>query len=361
MLGGGQLARMLSLAAIEMGLSPIVLSERREDPAAQATPNWILGNPHSPSAVAKLAKQTKLITFESEFIEVGSWQRQNNPHLAPCSFFPSLSCMSQLQDRRTQKALLSQYSIPTARYARVDTIADLGKVEPQFPAGCVLKKAFGGYDGYGTFYPKTRADWQAHELDWRGPYIAEEKISFKRELALMFFRNKRGDVTAFPLVESQQKNSKCDLVWGPVKHRDLPRILRSFARLLDGISYTGAMGVELFESPDGLLVNEIAPRVHNSGHYSQDALSHSQFHLHWYCGLNLAFPTIEQRSPYFVMTNLIGTSERPFEIASNLSGRLHWYGKTANRIGRKMGHLNYTGNSTKIVAQAKQERKKLKQ
>jgi 5-(carboxyamino)imidazole ribonucleotide synthase len=358
-LGGGQLARMLCLAAYEMGLDPYVLSQDARDPAAQVCPHWMAGDPNNPADLKQLFQQVSTVTFESEFFNADAIAAARKEH-GEVAIAPSPQAMRQLQDRRSQKQLLVDYKIPTAPFICIDSPDDLDHVFEVFPRGCVLKKAQGGYDGYGTYLLTQPHQLNEHRSDWRGPYIAEAKVAFKRELALMFFRNRDGDFTSLPLVESRQKNSKCDLVLGPVQHRGINKLTRQFQNLMAAISYQGALAAELFEVGGELMVNELAPRVHNSGHYSMDAVNHSQFHLHLRAILNLPFPEIKILTKGFVMANLIGESNKAMRIPTQLEGNLHWYGKEQNRPGRKMGHLNYAGHPTAaLLRKAQAERKRI--
>lgn len=340
-LGGGQLARMMCLAAHELGFRPYVLSSSTDDPAAQVTNHWIEGHPGQAEDIQRLLAHARLITFESEFFPMEPIEFLG----AQDRCFPHPQCMRQIQDRRLQKKLLEQHKIPTAAFLPINDPEDLLKAWEIFPKGFVLKKAQGGYDGYGTYFLTGEKETQDHQMNWRGPYIAERKLHFLRELAIMFFRNPSGDFTAFPLVESVQKNAKCDLIFGPINHAGLQALTRRFRRFMDRINYVGALGVELFETKEGLFVNELAPRVHNSGHYSQNALSQSQFHMHLKAILDLPLKGATLLNKSFVMANLIGESERAMKIPPGLQGALHWYGKTTNKPGRKMGHLNYVGPS----------------
>lgn len=353
-LGGGQLARMLCQAAYDLGLEPWVLSAHADDPAAQVTPHWIKGDPGKIADLKKISQHVQCLTFESEFFDMQPLTQISS------RAYPQPRLMKQLQDRRTQKKILVDHGIPTARFIAVNTIKDLNSISDEFSRDCVLKKSQGGYDGYGTFHIRSERDLVAHQQTWRGPYIAEERMAFQRELAMMLFRNADGEFLALPLVESVQTNSKCDLVWGPIDHRAHSVLVKKFQKMLDRLHFVGTLGVELFDVGGKLFVNELAPRVHNSGHYSIDALSQSQFHLHWKAILNLPLtePTLNDRA--FVMTNLIGESKSPMKIPGSLQGSVHWYGKLENRPGRKMGHINYVGpKQKKLVALAVKERNRI--
>ncbi|MGZ3723045.1 MAG: ATP-grasp domain-containing protein, partial [Bdellovibrionales bacterium] len=178
-------------------------------------------------------------------------------------------------------------------------------------------------------------------------FIAESFIKFKRELATSFVRSKKNFVS-LPLVESVQKDSRCFSVQGPFKNPRLAKIANSFKRLMKEIDYQGILAVELFDTGRELLVNELAPRVHNSAHYSQDALSCDQFEYHLRAGLDLPLPKVELLRPGFAMVNLLGEGG-DIQLAREAAGHLHWYGKTENRPGRKLGHINVLDKSSKAA------------
>jgi len=168
-------------------------------------------------------------------------------------------------------------------------------------------------------------------------------------------------IVQLPLVESVQTQSQCDWVVGPLKHQRAKALFQKIERYLRNLDYIGAISFELFDTGLELLVNEVAPRVHNSAHYSMDALRQSQFRLHLLAGLGEKLPAAELLSPAFCMVNLVGKSHELPEVPYNIQGQLHWYGKNDNRPGRKMGHVNYVGtNSKNLLKIALSERKKFK-
>lgn len=360
-LGGGQLARLLIQSAQNKGLQAHVLCEKKDDPAAQATAHWHQGSGKNLSDLTPFIQAIDLLTFESEFFDTKIIEQAllvaRKPHL---QIFPSLKSLKTLQDRRTQKETLAAYGIPTAPFAPVNSLQELEGIWKFFDGPFVLKKAQGGYDGNGTHYINSVKDIHDQQANWQGPYLAEQKISFNRELALIAFRNFHGDLNFFPLVQTVQSHSRCDHVIGPLIHPDLDRMIGLLSKMLEGLDYVGALGVEFFETPKGLMVNELAPRVHNTGHYSSDGLAYSQFDFHWLTGLGKKFPDNPLRAPYFVMTNLLGESNQPFRIPKDLKGKLYWYGKSENRVGRKMGHINYWGeNKSSLIDLALKERKEI--
>lgn len=356
-LGGGQLARMLALSGFARGLEVHALSENPTDPVAQVSHFWVQGSPDNQADLVSFSKHLDLLTFESEFFNAAGIEKSLGRHKK--KLFPSTKCMSMIQDRAKQKVLLDDFGIPTAPFIVVhepeDLISSLKVFGPM-----VLKKRQGGYDGNGTWV--LRNPNQIAKIDKKlflAPgFIAEKFIPFSRELAVMFVRSRSGQKQALPLTQSVQKSSRCDYVLGPVTHSGFLALQKKFFKMLDAIDYVGVLGVELFDTGTQLLVNELAPRVHNSGHYSQNALNSSQFDLHWMAGLDLELPEVQIQEKAFAMINLIGRKNTSRMKAPNaLSGQLHWYGKGESRPGRKMGHVNYSGPEIKkLLAQGLRER-----
>lgn len=344
LLGGGQLARMLALAAAPQGFRVSVLSSRVDDPAAQVTAHWRKGDPAQFRDLEDFTAGLDALTFESEFFDMDlvAQVADANPHLF---VYPRPQLMSQVQDRRTQKALLDRFKIPTSKWVKVDSLADLRGASEALGFPFVLKKAQGGYDGYGTFYVRGEADFTKLRDTAPFPAIAEKTVKFERELAVMMFRAKDGDIAVYPLVESRQTDSRCDFVLGPMKHRGLAALLKKLKKTLKDLNYVGALGIELFDTGRELLVNELAPRVHNTGHYSQNVMNFDQFQLHLLCGRSGKLPKIERRAKAFVMANILGADEELPNLRAPLTGALHWYGKQESRPGRKLGHVNYVGAS----------------
>lgn len=354
-LGGGQLARMLALAAAPLGITPRVLSESSSDPAAQVAPAWQQGNPRNEADLQKIMGDCQALTFESEFFDMAVIKKVAEA-LPSLHIFPHPDIMARIQDRRTQKAFLDEFKVPTAAWVPLETSEDLELAVDQLKFPFVVKKATGGYDGYGTFYIRNATDLK--NFQWPGPCIAEKAIGFKRELAVMLFRSRAGQIRIYPLVETRQKDSRCDLVLGPLKHRSLTPLLKRLQSGLNKTNYVGALGVEMFDTGRELLVNELAPRVHNSGHYSQNALNFDQFTLHVLCGLQDRLPEIKAHGKAFAMANLLGEENFEFNLGVKLETALHWYGKGESRPGRKMGHLNASGNDTKTLLKLVQRERK---
>ncbi|MFN7728561.1 MAG: ATP-grasp domain-containing protein [Bdellovibrio sp.] len=341
-LGGGQLARMLALAGAPLGFEMHILSPSKLDPAAQVTGFHHLGDPSKLEDLKKFLTQIDHLTFESEFFDMDVLQKALGSLAQAPGVFPNAGVMRDLQDRSSQKQLLITHGLATSPCMFVQRPLDLKTAFEKFKKGYVVKKVRGGYDGTGTFYVKSLQELEKLQVAFPGISIAESFVKFKRELATSVVCDGK-KVHFLPLVESHQTDSRCDWVRGPVKHRAWNKLSLKIEKMLLKIGYQGVIAFELFDTGTNLLVNEIAPRVHNSAHYTQDALNFSQFALHLLAGTGAKLPRLELKTKCFVMMNLVGESYSSFVFPDVLEGNLHWYGKASNRPGRKMGHLNWVG------------------
>lgn len=341
-IGGGQLARMLVQAGQSLGFEMHVLSESSDDPAAQVTPHHHKFSLSDRMHLENFIDHMTFVTFESEFVEPKTFMGFEKDQ--KLKFYPALDAMSLFRDRKTQKQWLMDNKIPTAKF--LTEIGDASnpqalqqKLGKTFSHGFVLKKTLFGYDGYGTWISTSKDPLESLNLKNPTEWIVEEKISFKRELATQFARTTKGTIIEFPLVESHQEDNRCDWIKGPVQHRKWAGLKAKIIKALDKINYVGVIAFELFDSKGQLLVNEIAPRVHNSGHHTFQSMSLSQFHAHLLCALPVEFKTFSQ-SKGFAMANLIGPAELKIDSTVPENVFIHWYGKKELRLGRKIGHLN---------------------
>ncbi len=362
-LGGGQLARMMALHAHQLGFQVHVLCQSALEPAAQVTPHWHQGYPNNFEDLEKFLKKIDFATCESEFYKGDVLKKASASTKAP--LFPSPEIMSELQDRWTQKKSFEEFGLPTAPFFLINDTDSFETACNFFKHKLVFKKRHGGYDGNGTYILKSKKNkekilTQLSEINFH--VIAEAFIPFRRELAAVFVRDQFGAILNLPLVETYQKNSRCDWVRGPAKHGAWVKIKTRIEAWLEEKNYVGAIAFEFFDTGKNLLINESAPRVHNSGHYSEQALEFSQFELHVRAVAGLPLPQENKLlSPQFVMVNLLGESEQDVEFPKNHAGYLHWYGKDQNHKGRKMGHLNFLGkNSNQLLKYALKERKRMK-
>lgn len=367
-LGGGQLARMLVEAALPLGLEPVVFTEDPLAPAAQVCP-WIhLGHIEDATSLITFFSGVRIVTFENEFVDTQRLRQAAadlNVH-----FEPSLEALHRLQDKLSQKRLLDQLQIPSAPWRVISRDAALSgqiqAVRTEFDQACVFKWSRMGYDGKGVLLagPETSEEmirrFCEHGFGRPAEVYVEQKIRFRRELAIMAVRSTQGEFATWPLVISEQQSGICRRVWGPAVNfgvdRHLEEQARSYAtRLAEALKITGVFALEMFETEAGeLLINEIAPRVHNSGHYTQDASITSQFTNHWRAILGMPLDATTT-PPAFAMLNLLGPDGvRLPQTPSLLPAigpeiHLHWYEKHGVRPHRKLGHLNRSGKSPEEI------------
>ncbi len=346
-LGGGQLARMLALRGFELGSQVHIYSESSNDPAAQVTRFSHQGKSDSNADLKKFLNEVGVATFESEFMDAELLAKLSKE--TGTNIFPAPNLMGKIQDRLLQKELLIKNKVATTPYMKVETVEDLEKAFEEF-GPLVLKKRRFGYDGNGTFMAKDAKGLLSLALmiesDKHG-WIAEKFVKFKRELACVIVRSQDGSVAELPVVETHQEDSRCLWVKGPIKTSSrLSTLASNLRKFLKSIDYVGAMGFEIFETEYDLMINELAPRVHNSGHYSMNALSEDQFSLHMKAVAGLRISSPLPLSTGYAMYNLIGSSKDTPQWSDIPDGiGFHWYGKTENRPGRKMGHMNALGTT----------------
>ncbi len=360
LLGGGQLARMLALKARQMGLETIVFCSKKNDPAALVANFYLIGDIKSEKDLRKFMSYCDLITFESEFIPA-ALLKKSLKNIRGKKILPSLDALAGLQDRLRQKEWLCDYEIPTLDHVKINSKDDMLLAFNAFDHKIVFKRRLGGYDGNGTYVVKSKLELEHFKATFKGEesqFIIEPFKTFKSEKSLIFARNAVGEIIVLPMITSVQKNNQCDYVMGPSQHPQQKKLTLQIKKFLRQIDYVGVIAFELFDFGAELVVNEIAPRVHNTGHFSQEALNIDQFELHLRCLLGLKLPAIYLKQPAFVMVNLLGqTSRQPF-IKTFPTGALHWYEKLENRPRRKMGHINYIGNNQKqLLSLALKERK----
>lgn len=388
-LGGGQLARMLAESALRLGLKPIVYTDDVDGPASEICVDVAPGKISDAPSLKAFVSRVPLVAFENEFVDCK--QLRASTSTPDSKFFPNLKAIEVLQDKLEQKKLLKKLGIATSPF--IELVSNKGASDEikrgltSLAGDIVLKWSRQGYDGKGvkvvhadrpqdlaSAIPFVESAWT------RGiPVYAEKKVDFVRELAVIGCAGRAGSASAqaefvtYPLVISEQENGICKEVVGPAIHLGVARELQDQARdaaqkLAKEVGLIGSFGVEFFESRSGeLLVNEIAPRVHNTGHYSQNAFPVSQFENHWRAilGLPLFDPLANPQAsaPFFAMLNLLGpdgvsrtSASSPLPIAGAHS-QLHWYGKKEIRPGRKLGHINGVADSAESLAQLLKELK----
>ncbi len=343
-IGGGQLALMMADAAQKLDVELVVQTPNADDPAVAIAHSTIFASVDDAEATAKLATQCETITFENEFVNLAALSGIASLGVR---FYPSLTTLAPLLDKYHQRCYLRDLGLPVPRFARVGEEGNGGVGErSQFGFPVVLKARRCGYDGQGTFIIRNIDDFPVIDEDTQ--YLLEEFVPFERELAIVAARGVSGEVKTYPIVETQQETQVCRRVFVPADiTSELTGEIEAIAHtLLNNLQAVGIFGIELFLSQGKILVNEIAPRTHNSGHFSLDAAVTSQFeqHLRAVCGLPLGNTALNCGAA--VMVNLLGYENSHSDyhevrsaIAQIPDAHLHWYGKSESRPGRKLGHV----------------------
>ncbi len=353
MLGSGQLGRMSGIAARRLGYRLVVHSPTESSPAGQIADVSVVGSLDDPDAILRVAQQVDVITYEFENVAVEPVMKA--AEIRPV--FPAPDILRAAQHRLLEKEAVQRAGVPVAKYYPIRSLADLQARLPEFPGGAVLKTVTGGYDGKGqcVLDPASQPDLAAVYADLAGngsrELILEERIPFEREISVIVGRNALGDVITFPVAENIHRDGILHLSIVPARVEpeiaaQASEIARTIAEAFDLI---GVLGVEMFQTAAGLYVNEIAPRPHNSGHYTLDACISSQFEQHIRAVAGLPFGSTELLTPV-VMLNLLGEHMEALEthlydILSDPKLKLHLYGKEEARAGRKMGHINAVADS----------------
>ena len=332
-LGAGQLGRMLALAGYPLGIQCVFLGGGPRSPAGQVG-RTLAGELQDGGPLDKLAARVDAVTFEFENVPVEALERA----AAKVPVYPPATALAAAQDRLEEKRLLRSAGIPTAPYAPVGADADLRRVGAQLGWPVVLKARRLGYDGRSQRIARSTAELRAawSELD-RVPAIAEGWVEFQRELSLLGVRGAGGETVFYPLAENAHAEGILRTTVAPYEDRELQRTAESWlSSLMDRFDYRGVLTVEFFHTAGGLVANEIAPRVHNSGHWTIEGAETSQFanHLRAVLGLPLGSPA--PRS-YAAMLNLIGRMPDRAAVLSVPGAHLHDYGKEPRR-NRKLGH-----------------------
>ena len=361
--GGGQLAMLLIEAGKKRDIDVVVQTGAKTDPAAKKTNQVILHDPTNPVGTKLLAEKTSLITFENEWVDISSLLSLENNGV---SFVPRLQSIRPLINKITQRELLNSLdipcpdwmAIPLKKSSEIDLPADWG-----FPL--MAKAAKGGYDGKGTKIIKNLKQLQEFlVIEREEQWMLEKWISFDKELSIVSSRDSKGVVRSLPIVETHQSKQVCDWVLAPAEiNHDVDLMVRNIvASLLAELEYVGVIAIEFFYGSEGLLVNEIAPRTHNSGHFSIDACSSSQFDQQICITSGIDVPIPEMLVNGALMANLLGLqSNYPTSLTQRLDDlrsipglNVHWYEKEEEKKGRKLGHVTYLLNNKDALSRKKE-------
>ena len=352
MVGGGQLSRMTHQAGIGLGVDFSVLAASRTDSAALVCGDVTLGDDRGLDDVLAFAKAHDVVTFDHEHVpepvlraveEVGGLLR------------PSRDALRFAQDKLRMRTRMAELGAPSPRWRAVTTLEHVTSFAEGTGWPVVLKAARGGYDGKGVWI--VAGPDEAREVVERAaaeevPLLVEEKVDFSRELAVQVARSPYGQVAVYPVVETVQRGGICHEVIAPAPGLDEEKATRAQElgiEIAQALDVTGVLAVELFETADGVVVNELAMRPHNSGHWSIEGARTSQFEQHLRAVLDLPLGSPRTNAPYTVMANLLGGEDPEIYrrylhvMAKDPEVKVHFYGKDV-RPGRKIGHVTVMGD-----------------
>lgn len=349
--GAGQLARMMAQAAIPLDIKLVLLAADANDGAAQVVPDVIIGSPDDPASVRELAARCDVITFDHELVDTDLLaELEAEGH----KVWPSAATMALAQNKRRQRAELSALGLPVPAFANVDTVDDVLAFGEEHGWPVVLKASRGGYDGHGVWMvdsPDEVAATVKEAQDAGLTLLVEERVSLDLELAVLTARRPNGDIAIWEPIETVQRNGMCNELVVPVKAE--PRIVAEAVhiarKIVEHVQPVGVMAIEFFVSGGKVIINELAPRPHNSGHWTIEGSQTSQFEQHLRAVLDLPLGDTALTAPVVATENIVGPASgadpsAQISHALNIRGtNIHLYGKGA-RAGRKLGHVTVLGS-----------------
>ena len=340
-IGGGQLGRMLAMAAARLGFDIAILDPDPDGPAARVGARAVVAAYDDADALKAMAESCQVVTFEFENVPAESVQRLLDQGAA---VFPGPRALAISQDRVAEKTFLNSVGVPTVAFAEASSKRGATEAVKSLGPPCLIKTRRQGYDGKGQMWIEHVADAaDAYARIGSQPAIVEAPANFMRELSAIAARGHNGEIALYPLGENHHENGILRRTSAPaeVLPATAQQAQQIVARIMTSLEYVGVLAVEMFELDDGrLLVNEIAPRVHNSGHWTLDGCEVDQFEQHiraiagWPLGPTDALAATE-------MVNLIGDEIEDWpRLIADPTARLWLYGKGEARAGRKLGHVN---------------------
>lgn len=341
-IGGGQLGRMLALAAFPLGARVTFL-----DPAPDAPMSFlakqICGAYDDERALEQLARKADVVTYEFENVPVASAQFISRF----TKIFPPPDALRVSQDRVVEKEFFNSLEIPTPKFLQIDSWNDLENAMSEIGLPALLKTRKLGYDGKGQFLIRARAESERAWAEMQGAdLILEQFVNFTREVSILAARGQQGECVFYPLVENFHRDGILRLSRAPFLNTELQNLAQTYAqRVLEKLNYVGVLALEFFQVGDELLANEMAPRVHNSGHWTIEGAATSQFENHARAIMNLPLGSTETRG-YCAMLNFIGALPDINALLKIPDAHVHLYDK-APRAGRKLGHVTVVAGDEK--------------
>lgn len=344
--GGGQLGRMMTFEAHKMGFHVTILDPTPQSPAGQVADEQIVAPYGDQKALRELTQKSDVITYE---IELANSDIFDELVKKGTIIHPSITSFKLINDKYLQKEFLKKSRIPTADFSSVENKEDILKAIKKFGYPVLLKSRLFAYDGRGNALIKKESDIEKTMTSLQGTGLYVEKyVPFIKELAIMVARNTKGDIATYPTVETIHKNNICHTVFAPapIDEKIRKKAEKLGKKVMQQLEGAGVFGIEMFLTKEGdLLVNEIAPRVHNSGHYTIEACVTNQFAQHIRAITGLPLGNTDMLTPAAVMVNILGDRLAPadhmgLEKALAIPGvSVHIYGKKDTKVERKMGHI----------------------
>lgn len=356
-IGGGQIGKMIAQEAKRMSLKVVILDPSRDCPASTLCDRLIVADFKDEDKIRDLAKSSDVITYE---IELANSKALKNLELKNYPIFPSPHSLYLIQNKFRQKKFLKENNLPVPEFKKINSINDLLLAAKSFEYPLMLKACEDSYDGRGNYLIKCKEDISiAYNSFQNREMFAEKYVDFKTEISIMVARNKKGQIATFPIAENIHKNNVLDTTIVPAnispKIKEAAEIIAK--NVVTCLNDIGIFGIELFVSnKDEVFINEIAPRPHNSGHYSIEGCSISQFEQHLRTILNFPLSKPELVRPT-VMKNILGPPNFSgtyriiglSKLLSLPSTKIHLYGKRITSPGRKLGHITCTGRTLEEV------------
>jgi 5-(carboxyamino)imidazole ribonucleotide synthase len=343
------------MAALRLGCDTVVLERQSFGPAASLATHFLTGDWSDPATLTTFAAAVDVVTLENEFVDAGLLADLER---AGARVLPTPATIATVQDKLLQKQALVRAGLPVAAFRDVARPDDVHEAAGELGWPLLLKARRDGYDGKGNVTVRTAAEvdaaWKTLGGDQGRRLYVEAFCAFERELAIIITRGLDGGVAVYPLVETEQVDHVCRVVRAPAAAAEaVAEAAQAVARrAVEAVGGFGTFGIEMFQLPGGaLVINELAPRVHNSGHYSIEACVCSQFENHVRAVLGWPLGSTAMRAPAAVMVNLLGTAPGPGwpqgvpDALAVPGATVHLYGKAVSSAGRKMGHVTALGNS----------------
>ncbi|MGL5053981.1 MAG: 5-(carboxyamino)imidazole ribonucleotide synthase [Cetobacterium sp.] len=342
-LGGGQLAKMLCDSAKHMGYTTVILDPNPDSCGRLSSTEHLVQKYVDKVSLKKICKETDVITYEFENIpsEVIRYLKENGGNIPQGEKPLFLS-----QHRIREKSAVSKIGVRTADFEKVVNLETAKSALKILGAPCILKTCSGGYDGKGQWKILEIKDLEC--VRWRNiEYILEKMVDFEMEVSCLVVRGTNGDVVTFPIGENEHKNGILNKTIVPARvSEEIQNKVRELSEeIVKKLDIYGPLGIEYFIKNENIYFNEMAPRPHNSAHYTMDACNYSQFDIHLLAILGESLPEIKLITPV-VMLNVMGEDSKKIEkIKLDEETKLHIYGKTEWKKDRKMGHINYCGQN----------------